>query len=183
MPVSEQTYLQVALEDPEGNWELYCGQLRSKPTMTAEHNDLMVELGLMLRQQLDRTQFRVRINAGRARRSESRYYVPDVMVVPAEIEQQQRGRPGQPEAYAEPLPFVLEIWSASTGEYDVTEKLPEYQRRGDLEIWLLHPSERTVTAWRRQDDGAYTETRYEGGAVQPAALPGVTIDLDALFSM
>ena len=38
MPVSEQTYRQVALEDPEGKWELVCGYLRRKPAMTTEHN-------------------------------------------------------------------------------------------------------------------------------------------------
>ncbi|MEP6871059.1 MAG: hypothetical protein ABI939_04320 [Anaerolineaceae bacterium] len=33
-----------------------------------------------------------------------------------------------------PLPFVAEVWLPSTGEYDVDEKFPQYQRRGDLEI-------------------------------------------------
>jgi Uma2 family endonuclease len=76
----------------------------------------------------------------------------------------------------------VEIWPRSTGDYDVEEKLPEYQRRGDLEIWRLHPYERTLTAWRRQPDGSYTETIYTGGVVHPVALPGVAIDLDALFA-
>jgi Uma2 family endonuclease len=53
------------------------------------------------------------------------------------------------EIYDEPLPLVAEVWSPSTGGYDVLAKLPEYRRRGDTEIWLLHPYERTLTAWRR----------------------------------
>ncbi len=32
MPVSEQTYRVVALEDPEGQWELHRGRLREKLT-------------------------------------------------------------------------------------------------------------------------------------------------------
>jgi hypothetical protein len=44
MPVSEQTYERVALEDPGGAWELACGQLRSKPAMTIEHNFAQTEL-------------------------------------------------------------------------------------------------------------------------------------------
>jgi Uma2 family endonuclease len=44
------------------------------------------------------------------------------------------------ELYVEPLPLVVEVWSPSTGQYDVDEKLPEYQRRGDLEIWRFHPT-------------------------------------------
>jgi Uma2 family endonuclease len=86
------------------------------------------------------------------------------------------------EVYDEALPLVVEVRSPSTGTYDVDEKIPEYKRRGDLEIWRVHPFERTMTAWRRQPDGTYTETTYEGGAVQPVALPNVTVDLDALFA-
>lgn len=91
-----------------------------------------------------------------------------------------RGRPGL-EVYEGPLPLVVEVWSPSTGEYDVDTKLPEYQRRGDLEIWRLHPFDRTLIAWRRQPDGSYSESQYTGGTVRPVALPGVAIDLDTLF--
>jgi hypothetical protein len=70
--VSEATFRQVALEDPEGHWELHCGRLREKPGMTFDHNDVMVESGVMLRRQLDRAAFRVRINAGHVPRSAER---------------------------------------------------------------------------------------------------------------
>ena len=46
----------------------------------------------------------------------------------------------------------------------------------------VHPYEHTLTAWRRQPDGSYTETLYTGRKVQPMALPNVTIDPDALFA-
>ena len=62
------------------------------------------------------------------------------------------------------------------------EKLPEYQRRGDLEIWRIHPYDRTLIAWRRRPDGSYAQTTFTGGVVHPVALPGVAIDLDALFA-
>jgi len=76
---------------------------------------------------------------------------------------------------------VVEVWSPSTGDYDVDAKLPEYHRRGDQEIWRIHPYERMLTAWRRQPDGSYTETVYTGGVVHPLAFPVVAIDLDTLF--
>ena len=56
-------------------------------------------------------------------------------------------------------------------------------KHGDLEIWLLHPYERTVTAWRRQPDGSYIETVFRGGVVQLHALPDVSVDLDSLFAL
>ena len=50
--------------------------------------------------------------------------------------------------------------------------VPDYLARGDLEIWYVHPYERTLTAWRRQSQGIYTETVYRGGIVHPESLPG-----------
>jgi hypothetical protein len=59
--------------------------------------------------------------------------------------------------------------------------VPEYQARGDDEIWRLRPFERTLTVWRRQEDGSYVEPSVSGGTVGVASLPGVTIDLDVLL--
>jgi Uma2 family endonuclease len=106
-----------------------------------------------------------------------------VAVVPRRLERQLLAVPSTFEVYDEPLPLVVEIRSPSTGDYDVEEKLAEYRRRGDLEVWRLHPYERTLTAWRRQPDGSYAETLYRGGIVRPQSLPGVSIDLDALFDL
>jgi Uma2 family endonuclease len=78
--------------------------------------------------------------------------------------------------------LVVEVWSPSTGGYDIEAKLTEYQLRGDLEIWRVHPFERTVTTWIRQLDSGYLETLHGSGVVRPVVLPGVAIDLDALFS-
>ena len=148
--------------------------------MTLEHNSLGYWLSVQIATQVDRTRFDVRFNAGHVSRSPENYYIPDVMVMPVDLQQGLRGG-GVLEAYAAPLPLVVEVWSRSTGDYDVETKLKEYQRRGDQEIWRLHPYERTLTIWRRQPDGSYLESLHGGGTIQPVAVPGVTVDLDALF--
>ena len=181
MPISEQTYERVALEDPDGQWELVCGRLRRKPAMTTEHNSVARRLARRLNAQLDERDFLVDKDGPRLRISNGSYYLPDVSVVPSALERQRRETPGRFEIYEEPMPLVVEIWSPSTGEYDVEQKLREYQWRGDREIWRIHPYERTLIAWRRQPDGSYGELVYRGGAVQPATLPYVTIDLDSLL--
>jgi Uma2 family endonuclease len=178
--MSEQKFLQLAMEEPN-QWELHCGQLRRKPAMTYEHNDLTDRLAFRLTAQVDPSLFVVRNAKGHVRRSAESYYIPDVYVIPIELTQTLRGRRDALEAYQAPLPLVIEVWSPSTGDYDVDSKLPEYRRRGDIEIWLIHPYDRTLTAWRRQPDGRYTESHHVRGTIQPAALPGVTIDLDTLF--
>ena len=179
--LSEEEYRRFALGDPHGRWELVDGRLREKPPMSAAHGDVMSELGRQLHAQLDPGEYRVRFSHARLRRSPRNYYIPDIAVLPRATVRAPRERPDALDAYPDPLPLVAEIWSPSTGGYDIDDKLPAYQQRGDQEIWRLHPYERTLTAWVRQPDGGYVETVYTGGFVRLSALPAVVIDLDALF--
>jgi Uma2 family endonuclease len=182
MTISERTFRQVVLEDFENRWELHHGRLREKPGMTFAHNRVGYWLGHQLGSQLDPQRYDVRVDAGHVHRPEDTFYIPDVFVFPLSMAAAFWDRPNVLEVYEAPLPFVAEVWSPSTGGYDVDGKLPEYRRRGDAEIWRLHPYDRTVIAWRRRPDGDYDETTFHGGSVRLAALPEVMIDLDALFA-
>lgn len=179
--LTEEDYQRIVFADPDHKWELYDGLLREKPGMSWDHGDVAMELSYMLRHQLDRRQFRVSVSDWRVRPSPGSIYIPDILVVPAAFGREFRSRPGVLAIFSDPLPLVVEIWSRSTGDYDVEAKIPEYQRRGDLEIWRIHPYARTLTAWRRQPDGSYDETVYRDGLVHPVALPVVEISLAALF--
>jgi Uma2 family endonuclease len=180
MPISEGTYERVALEDPEGQWELARCGLRRKPEMTQDHNRAMWRLGFYIQRQLPIDRYEVRTNAGRVRTEPGQNYIPDVMVIPSPLANSDRGGTGL-ETYSAPLPFVAEIWSPSTGDYDVAEKLEEYKRRGDEEIWLLHPVREDLRGWRREPDGSYVEFSAAGGAVPIVSFPGVVIELQMLF--
>jgi len=183
MPVSDATYEQVALEDPEGQWELICGHLRSKPAMAIAHDGVILLLQRILMLQLDPREFLVSGNLARLRVSSGTCYVPDLCVIPrALLDRGVRERPQSLDVHEEPMPLVVEVWSPSTGDYDVEEKLREYQRRGDLEIWRIHPYERTLTAWRRHRDGGYSTLVVQRGTVRPLALPSVSFELESLFA-
>jgi Uma2 family endonuclease len=179
--LAQQTFEQFALSDPKRKWEMHGGRLREKPGMTWAHGQVEVLLAYQLLQQLDPKQFRVGVDHGRVH-TEQTYYIPDVIVVPSAYSLPIRERQDVLEVYDQPLPLIVEVWSPSTGDYDIDAKLPGYQRRGDLEIWRVHPYERSVITWRRQPDGSYTEATYGGGKVEVSSLPGVTIDLDQLFA-
>ena len=181
MPVSEATYMQVALEDGDSRWELWCGELVEKPSMTFEHYDVLDRLYRRLARQLDEDEFAMRSDGGRLRTSGGSHYVPDLFVVARGAMDARQTEPGLFDMFEEPVLLVVEVWSPSTGHYDQTSKLAEYKRRGDQEIWFIHPYERTLTAWRKQPDGSYTDMLYRGGMVRPVALPGAVIDLDTLF--
>jgi Uma2 family endonuclease len=180
MAVSHATYEQVALEDSDTVWEYVCGQLRAKPGMTQEHVDVAFYLAHMIASQVDKTLYRVRSNAGRVRAGSGNEYVPDVLVVPAETSLAQRGNL-QLEAFDGPVPFVAEVWSRSTAAHDIDNKIPDYLSRGDGVVWRIHPYERTIHAWERQDDGTYLERQFSGGTAQIPSLPGVVIEVPVLF--
>lgn len=74
---------------------------------------------------------------------------PDVAVVPADWSAAQGGT-HKLEQYSAGLPFVAEVWSPSTGVYDIDTKLRDYLARGDEVVWRVHPYEKTVRAWTRQ---------------------------------
>jgi Uma2 family endonuclease len=178
--MSEAEYEKFVLSGAAGLWELHDGVLVEKPGMSWEHLDAIAELVALLRQQLDRTRFRA-FAESRVRRPTDTIFMPDVMVVPTAYGDRFRGKPGKLAIFLGPLPLVVEVWSASTGDYDVDTKIPAYMQRGDLEIWRIHPYDRTLTSWVRQADGSYRETVYRGGVVHLAALPDVSGDLDQLF--
>jgi Uma2 family endonuclease len=140
-----------------------------------------MDLRRQLDRQLDPKRFWVKQGGGRVTRLRKTYYLPDVYVVSIELTQQDRSRWHELDVYPAPLPLVIEIWSPTTGGYDVRRKLPRYQQRGDQEIWLVHPYERTVSVWQRQPDGGYQERFVRNGMLRPVYLPNVDIDLDTLF--
>jgi Uma2 family endonuclease len=179
--ISELAYRELAMSDPDRNWELWDGVPVEKPWMSIKHNDVAFYLGLALANQLNRSVYRVNVNGDRARISPRAYYIPDVIVIPAAYQRSSDHDPRALGVYTEPLPFVAEVWSPTTGHYDVATKLTAYRERGDLEIWFIHPCERTLTAWRRQPEGNYTEELHRSGVVPATSLPGVTIDLDDLL--
>jgi Uma2 family endonuclease len=178
--ISEQEYRELALTDEGRLVELWDGVPREKPLMSFDHDVVANYLAAMLINQLDRREYWVTANGGKARRSDRYYFIPDVVVIPDSYAQPLRGDPRGFNAHAGPLALVVEVWSHTTAAYDYAVKLQAYRERGDLEIWYIHPFERTLAAWRKQPDGSYIEEVYRGGIVSVASLPGVTIDLAQL---
>ena len=119
--ITEAEYEHIVATQPDHQWELVDGQLREKPGMTWEHSDLVMWLGYLLLRQLDKERFRV-FAESRVRRPTATIFMPDVLVVPTEYGDEFRDRPGKLAIFSQPLPLVVEIWSCSTGDYDVEAK-------------------------------------------------------------
>lgn len=179
--MTERDYEQFVMSGVEGAWELHDGVLVEKPAVSWDHGRIITRLARQLLPQLDEAEHDVRFNEGRVRKPEDTIFIPDLLVVPVAYGQNFVGRPVLA-VFSGPLPLVVEVWSPSTGVYDVDTKVPVYQQRGDLEIWRLHPFETTLRNWVRQPHGSYRESLHRGGIVALSALPGVEIDLDRLFA-
>lgn len=178
--LTEQDFEAFLLSGIDGLWELHDGVLIEKPAMTLAHMDVISRLCFHLQRQLDVEQFSV-YSEGRVRHPEASVFLPDVMVVLDAYRAKFLEQPDMLAVFARPLPLVVEVWCRSTVHYDVAAKLPIYQQRGDAEIWLIHPYERTLTAWRRQPDSGYVSQMYDSGTIRPVTLPEVTIELASLF--
>lgn len=179
--VSERAHEELALRDPDGFWELWHDGPRQKPAMTYAHDVIPRTLRDILREQLPRREFEI-VETAKLRTRDGHYFIPELCVFPRVLQAPLKEKPRTFEMYSPPVPLVVEVWSPSTGEYDVEKKFPEYRARGDEEIWRIHPYDLTVTVWRKQTDGSYTETWYRAGdTVQVVSLPGVQIALSELF--
>ena len=59
------------------------------------------------------------MNGGKTRLSARNYYIPDVVVIPTAFKRPFQRDPHAFNAFAEPLPLVVEVWSRTTSHYDV----------------------------------------------------------------
>lgn len=180
MPITRETFSALVLEDTDVSWELHDGKLREKPALTAAHNRVIWNLVRQIAPQLPEQQFEGRMDTTHLAFSGGYEYIPDFVILPIDYVDSALEETSI-ESYDGPVALVVETWSPSTGTYDVNAKIPNYQRRGDLEIWRVHPRERTLTRWCRRPDGTYEESTHSAGTIRLAAIPEVTIDLDALF--
>ena len=110
-PMSEEAYRRFALGDPQGQWELYRGQLREKPGMSVEHGDVMDAPGRRCSTiNSTETSFVSEPTMRACGDPLDTYYVPDIAVIPTAVVQALRERPGSLDAY--PIRYP---WSSRFG--------------------------------------------------------------------
>jgi Uma2 family endonuclease len=101
---------------------------------------------------------------------------PDVLITCDRTKLDERGMRGAPD-------WIVEILSPTTAAYDKSTKLPLYERAGVREVWLIHPTDRTVSI-HRLEGGHFTPPtlRKLEGQTPIAAVPDVHIDWDRLLA-
>jgi len=147
------------------------------PAPTRRHQELVGELFRQVANALEGRQcrayvapFDVRLPHGDEADADIDTVVqPDVLVVcdPAKLDD--RGLRGAPD-------WVIEVLSPATAGHDQTRKLAAYERAGVPEVWLVHPSDRVLTVYRRDGDRYGRPLIQEFEGITPSLLDGVAID-------
>jgi Uma2 family endonuclease len=101
---------------------------------------------------------------------------PDVSIVCDRGKTDERGVRGAPD-------WLAEVLSPSTASYDQSVKIPLYERAGVSEVWLIHPTDRTLAIYRLED-GRYGRPIYQElkGQTLLSAVLGVSIDWDRIMT-
>ena len=80
-----------------------------------------------------------------------------------------------------PPDLVIEILSPSTHAYDEGHKAKLFAEAGVPEFWLADPFAGTLRVFVLID-GAYHEVPHEHSVVRSVVLPGLAVDVAALFA-
>jgi Uma2 family endonuclease len=101
---------------------------------------------------------------------------PDVFIVCDRGKTDERGVRGAPD-------WLAEVLSPSTASYDQGVKIPLYERAGVSEVWMIHPTDRTLAIYRLED-GRYGRPIYQElkGQTLLGAVLGVSVDWDRMMT-
>lgn len=152
--------------------------IREPPAPLRPHQELVGEIHFQIRQGLEGKPCRVYIapfdvRLPRSQETDDRIDTvvqPDVLVVCDPRKLDVRGLRGAPD-------WIAEVLSPTTAGHDQMVKVPLYERAGVAEVWLVHPTDRTVTVYRLQN-GRYgdPEVLELKGRTAISAVPGLGID-------
>jgi Uma2 family endonuclease len=156
--------------------------VREPPAPSRSHQELVGELYYQVRLALEGKSFHAYVapfdvrlpKDGEADELIDTVVQPDVLIVRDLAKLDDRGMRGAPD-------WIAEVLSPSTANHDQTVKLRAYERAGVLEVWFVHPGDRTLTAYRLEDGRYGRPTVLElRGRTSISAVPGVGIDWDRL---
>ena len=177
------TYADYLTWPDEERYELIDGVAYVKePAPSRFHQELAGELYYQVRVALEGTSFRAYVapfdvrlpKLGEADDQIDTVVQPDVLIVRHLNKLDVRGMCGAPD-------WLAEVLSPTTARHDQLIKLPVYERAGVPEVWLVHPTPRTLTI-HRLENGRYGRpiVLELKGRTAISAIPGVSIDWDRL---
>ena len=156
--------------------------VKEPPAPSPSHQAIVLELALQLTVALEGKPCRVYVAPFDVRLPKSieeddqvdTVVQPDVLIVADPRRVDGRGLRGPPD-------WLAEVLSPSTASYDQVVKLPVYERAGVSEVWLIHPSDQTLSIYRLEA-GSYGRPMIHelAGNIQLTAIPDIILDCDRI---
>ena len=171
-----EDYLRLA---DDKRYELINGRLYEMPAPTPWHQDVMMEIALIMRV------FAKKESRGKVLPSPIDVVLGDRYVLQPDIIFISRERLeiiGE-KAIMGPPDLVVEIISPATVRRDTVVKKEIYEKFGVREYWIVYPEEKAIEVWVLNDKGKYdlfSVTEGEG-KVKSKVLEGFEVDLKEVF--
>jgi len=180
------TYADYLTWDDGERWELIHGvAYNMTPAPSRKHQDISWELTRQFSAFLHGKKckgftapFDVRLPApGETDETTSTVVQPDLVVVCDPEKLDDRGCKGAPD-------LVIEILSPDSLARDQREKLLLYEQAGVPEYWIVHTGDKTVSVFKRGQDGLYGKPALHTSdeRVPVGVLPELEIDLVTVFT-
>ena len=176
----------LALPEMKRRYEIVDGVLIMPPAPTPDHQWIMMEIAVRLREFVDERDLGVVLTAPvdlLVQREPLRTRQPDILYLSA----QRSGIRGRAELrglqFLEiPPDLVVEVLSPSNTRRDLEDKLEDYRKVGVLECWLVSPEAETIEVLSFSDEGTRVIDVFSiDGSLQSPVLPEFTLDLREVF--
>jgi Uma2 family endonuclease len=176
----------LALPEMKQHYEIVDGVLIMPPAPTPDHQWIMMEIAVRLREFVDERDLGVVLTAPvdlLVQREPLRTRQPDILYLSA----QRSGIRGRAELrglqFLEiPPALVVEVLSPSNTRRDLEDKLEDYRKVGVLECWLVSPEAETIEVLSFSDEGTRVIDVFSiDGSLQSPVLPEFTLDLREVF--
>jgi len=170
----------------DGRWELVRGEpVDMSLTPSRTHQRLLIVLAVQIGNWLEGKSCEVfaapfdvfLAEEGQDAEDAETVLQPDLMVVCDSSKLDDRGCHGAPD-------WVIEILSPATAARDHLEKRELYEQHGVAEYWLVHPTDRLLTVYRRSETGTFAPAVISAltGHTVVKVLPGLEIDWDRIVA-
>jgi Uma2 family endonuclease len=167
----------LKLPEAEGIEEVVNGEIRKMPPNKILHADTVENLADLLKASADRNTIQVRVSTFGLviRREPLTTRVPDIAVfVRSQVVDQDGYIHSAPE-------LIVEVLSPANTRAERAEKLQDYESLGVPEVWVISPEARTVEVLSLKDGRLRTTALLRDGQIKPVHLPGVSVDVAAIW--
>ncbi len=147
---SEEEYF-LFEEKSELKHELINGNLFEMSGVSFEHNEITLAIYSLLKQLLKGSDYRISVEAVKAKNAVGNFFYPDVMVC----------LPNPEKYYSAEAVLLVEVLSETTRKYDVTDKFIQYQKIETLQYYLcVEPEQQVIIFYFKDADGEWAAETY-----------------------